>query len=64
MSAARPPPHPGVDDVEDEPLAVDPSNVAASLGVGIIQTIVFIYDFVTYPLYYCMQTPWKQVRVL
>ncbi len=64
MSSARPPPHPGVDAAEeleaDAPMP-DPSSVMATVGVGIIQAIVFFYDFVTYPVYYAAQQPWKRV---
>ena len=38
------------------------SSLIASVGVGVIQTIVFVYDFITYPLYYCSQQPWKRVE--
>ncbi len=65
MSSARPPPHPGVDSMDelesDDPLG-DASSVAATVGVSLIQAIVFVYDFITYPIYYCAQQPWKQVR--
>ncbi len=66
MSSARPPPHPGVDALDelegdDHPMG-DASSVVATVGVSLIQAIVFVYDFVTYPIYYCAQQPWKQVR--
>ncbi len=65
MSSARPPPHPGVDSLEDLSEAVpDPASIFAAIGVSVIQTIVFVYDFITYPIYYCAQTPWKQVQRL
>ena len=38
------------------------SSLMASVGVGVIQTIVFVYDFITFPLYYCAQQPWKRVE--
>ena len=62
--SARPPPHPVVDaNMEDEESSLpDPSSVMATIGVTLVQAVVFMYDFVTYPLYYCAQKPWKQVR--
>ncbi len=38
------------------------ASVVATLGVLLIQAVVFIYDFVTYPIYFFVQQPWKQVR--
>ena len=61
--ALRPPPHPVLDQISDtvESMMEDPSSVAASIGVGVIQTLVFVYDFITYPLYYAVQRPWRRV---
>ena len=30
-------------------------GIASSLGVGLIQTVIFVYDFVTFPLYFLYQ---------
>ncbi|TRY71515.1 hypothetical protein TCAL_00221 [Tigriopus californicus] len=62
--ALRPPPHPVLDQLSDtmENLMEDPSSLAATIGVGLIQTVVFMYDFLTYPLYYAVQAPWQRVR--
>ncbi len=64
MSTARPPPHPGLDDLESDyavPSLADASSVAASVSVSLIQAVVFVYDFFTYPIYYAVQQPWKNV---
>ena len=61
-SSARPPPHPVVDDTDDVDFTIDTSSMAAAVGVSIIQTIVFVYDFVTYPIYYAAQKPWRRVE--
>jgi len=35
-------------------------GLVSSLGVKVIQTLVFVYDVVTFPFYYAYQTPWVQ----
>eukprot|EP00095_Tigriopus_kingsejongensis_P000185 maker-scaffold41_size498431-snap-gene-0.11 protein:Tk00185 transcript:maker-scaffold41_size498431-snap-gene-0.11-mRNA-1 annotation:"Long-chain-fatty-acid--CoA ligase " len=62
--ALRPPPHPVLDQLSDtmENFMEDPSSLAATLGVGVLQTLVFVYDLLTYPLYYAVQRPWRRVR--
>ena len=37
-------------------------SVMASLSLSMIQTVIFVYDFVTYPIYYYAQGPWKKVQ--
>ena len=49
-------------DPNDEGGIQEESSLMASMGVGVIQTIVFVYDFITFPLYYCAQQPWKRVE--
>ncbi len=39
----------------------EPSSLMASVGVGVIQTVMFVYDFVTFPVYYACQRPWRAV---
>ena len=36
-------------------------DIAASVGVGVVQTAMFIYDFLTFPIYYAAQRPWTLV---
>ena len=33
-------------------------GLATNIGIRVIQTIVFVYDFVTFPFYYACQRPW------
>ena len=35
------------------------SGVLSTLGVRVIQTIIFVYDFVTFPFYFAYQRPWN-----
>ena len=37
-------------------------EIAATVGVGVVQTAMFIYDFLTFPIYYAAQRPWKAVE--
>ena len=37
------------------------TSLAVNIGVGVIQTLFFVYDVLTYPLYYAAQQPWKKV---
>ena len=34
-------------------------DVMATVGVGVVQTAMFVYDFFTFPIYYAVQRPWK-----
>ena len=36
-------------------------DIAATVGVGVVQTAMFIYDFLTFPIYYAVQRPWTAV---
>ena len=45
-----------VENLED---SQESSGVMSTLGVRVIQTIIFVYDFVTWPFYYAYQTPWN-----
>ena len=36
-------------------------EMAATVGVGVVQTAMFIYDFLTFPIYYAAQRPWTLV---
>ena len=36
-------------------------EMAATVGVGVVQTAMFIYDFLTFPIYYAAQRPWTAV---
>ena len=35
------------------------SGVFSTIGVRVIQTIIFMYDFVTFPFYLAYQRPWN-----
>ena len=35
------------------------SGVLSTLGVRVIQTFIFVYDFVTFPFYLAYQRPWN-----
>ena len=35
------------------------SGVLSTIGVRVIQTIIFMYDFVTFPFYLAYQRPWN-----
>ena len=37
-------------------------GVISTVGVRIIQTIVFMYDFVTFPFYLAYQRPWQATQ--
>ena len=39
-------------------------GIAVTVGLRLIQSIMFVYDFVTYPLYYAVQQPWKAVEAM
>ena len=41
----------------------DDGGIAVTVGLGFIQTCMFVYDFFTYPLYYAIQQPWKKVGI-
>jgi len=45
-----------VENLED---SQESSGVMSTLGVRVIQTIIFVYDFVTYPFYLAYQRPWN-----
>ena len=34
-------------------------DIMATIAVGIIQMVMFIYDFFTFPIYYAAQRPWS-----
>ena len=42
----------------------DDGGIAVTVGLGFIQTCMFVYDFFTYPLYYAIQQPWKKVDAM
>jgi len=42
----------------------DDGGIAVTVGLGLIQTCMFVYDFFTYPLYYAIQQPWKAVEAM
>ena len=42
----------------------DDGGIAVTVGLGFIQTCMFVYDFFTYPLYYAIQQPWKKVEAM
>jgi len=42
----------------------DDGGIAVTVGLGFIQTCMFVYDFFTYPLYYAIQQPWKRVEAM
>lgn len=45
-----------VENLED---TEDSSGILSTLGVRVIQTIIFVYDFVTFPFYLAYQRPWN-----
>ena len=45
-----------VENLED---SEDSSGILSTLGVRVIQTIIFVYDFVTFPFYLAYQRPWN-----
>lgn len=47
-------PHPVPDEEDHQPSA----SLAATIAVKAIQTLVYFYGFLTYPLYYAIQQPW------
>ena len=42
----------------------DDGGIAVTVGLGLIQSIMFVYDFFTYPLYYAIQQPWKATEAM
>ena len=38
--------------------AQESGGVLSTIGVRVIQTIIFVYDFITFPFYYGYQKPW------
>ena len=39
-------------------------GIAVSVGIKVIQTVMFVYDFITFPLYYAIQQPWKATEAM
>ncbi|XP_037075139.1 long-chain-fatty-acid--CoA ligase 4-like [Pollicipes pollicipes] len=37
-------------------------DVLATIGVGAVASVVFVYDVVTFPIYCLVQQPWTQIR--
>ncbi|KAF7269240.1 acyl-CoA synthetase long-chain isoform X2 [Rhynchophorus ferrugineus] len=35
-------------------------GIGFTIGLGILQTLAFIYDFITFPIYVLLQRPWQQ----
>ena len=48
------PPHPVPDEEDPRPS----ESLATTIAVKAIQTLVYFYGFLTYPLYYAIQQPW------
>ena len=44
--------------VENLEAAQQSDGILSTLGVRVIQTIIFVYDFITFPFYYGYQRPW------
>ena len=36
--------------------------VVAHLGVGVVASVMFVYDVVTLPIYTLLQQPWHRIR--
>jgi long-chain acyl-CoA synthetase len=47
-----------------EPRQEDDGGMAAAVGIKVIQSLVFVYDFITFPLYYAIQQPWKATEAM
>lgn len=39
-------------------------GLAVTVGIKVIQTVMFVYDFITFPLYYAIQQPWKATEAM
>ena len=37
-------------------------GVVASLGVGVVASVMFVYDVVTLPIYTVLQQPWVRIK--
>ena len=53
-----------VTSVNGNPAGYDEENkqcggVLSTIGVRVIQTMIFVYDFVTFPFYLAYQRPWN-----
>ena len=40
-------------------LSIMADSIVASIVITIIQSIVFIFDIITFPIYFIIQRPWK-----
>ena len=39
-------------------------GIAVSVGLKLVQSIMFVYDFLTFPLYFAIQQPWKNTEAM
>ena len=39
-------------------------GLAVSVGLKLVQSIMFVYDFITFPLYFAIQQPWKNTEAM
>ena len=42
----------------------DDGGIGVAVGLRLIQSIIFVYDFITYPIYYAYQQPWKATEAI
>lgn len=42
----------------------DDGGIAVAVGIRLIQSIIFVYDFITFPIYYAVQQPWKATEAM
>ena len=51
-------------EAKETPNAGSEGGLAVSVGIKVIQTVMFVYDFITFPLYYAIQQPWKATEAM
>ena len=39
-------------------------GLAVTVGIKMVQGIMFVYDFLTFPLYFAIQQPWKNTEAM
>jgi long-chain acyl-CoA synthetase len=42
----------------------DDGGMAVALGIKVLQSIIFVYDFITFPIYYVIQQPWTATEAM
>ena len=51
-------------EAKEAPASGPEGGLAVTVGIKVIQTVMFVYDFITFPLYYAIQQPWKATEAM